>query len=91
MFTFLSNKLFGGLLEISPKNDIFWKTFNSEFQTIEVWFTDQNGQPLEIEDKYARDSYASQPLEIEDKYARDSYARDWQFKPSCSHCNLRSK
>ena len=27
------------------------KTFNSEFQTIEVWYIDQNNQPLEIEDR----------------------------------------
>ena len=26
------------------------KTFNSEFQDIRIWFTDQNSQPLEIED-----------------------------------------
>ena len=39
------------LLEISPTNHIFLKTFNSEFQDIEVWFTDQNSQPLEIEDR----------------------------------------
>ena len=42
---------FGSLLEIYPKNNIFLKTFNSEFQEIEVWFTDQNSEPLEIEDK----------------------------------------
>ena len=30
---------------------IFLKTFNSVFQAIEVWFTDQNSQPLEIEDR----------------------------------------
>ena len=42
---------FGSLLEISPTNHIFLKTFNSEFQNIEVWFTDQNSQPLEIEDR----------------------------------------
>ena len=47
LYTFVRNKLFGSLLEIS--NHIFLKTFNSEFQTIEVWFTDQNSQPLEIE------------------------------------------
>ena len=41
-------KPFGSLLKISQKNDIFLKTFNSEFQTTEVWFTDQNIQPLEI-------------------------------------------
>ena len=42
---------FGSLLEISPTNHIFSKIFNSEFQDIEVWFTDQNSQPLEIEDR----------------------------------------
>ena len=49
LYTFAPNKPFGSLLEISPKNHIFKKTFNSELQTVEVWFTDQNSQPLEIE------------------------------------------
>ena len=48
---FVSNKPLGSLLEISPANHIFLKTFNSEFQTIEAWFTDQNTKPLEIEDR----------------------------------------
>ena len=48
---FVPNKLFGSLLEVCPTNHIFLKTFNSEFQTIEVWFTDQNSQSLEIEDR----------------------------------------
>ena len=26
------------------------KTTNAEFQSIQVWFTDQNNRPLEIED-----------------------------------------
>ena len=43
------NKPFGSLLEICQTNHIFWKTFNSEFKEIEVWFTDQNSQSLEIE------------------------------------------
>ena len=38
--TFVSNKPFGSLLEISPTNHIFSKTFNSEYNEIEVWFTD---------------------------------------------------
>ena len=50
-YTFFPNKPFGSLLEISPTNHIFLKTFNSEFQNIEVWFTDQNSQPLEIGDR----------------------------------------
>ena len=51
LYTFFPNKSFSSLLEISPKNHIFLKTFNSEFQEMEVCFTDQNSQPLEIEDK----------------------------------------
>ena len=51
LYTFVPNKPFGNLLEIAPTNFIPLKTFNSEFQTIEVWFTDQNSQPLEIEDR----------------------------------------
>ena len=34
LYTFISNRPFGSLLEISPKNHIFLKTFNSEFQAI---------------------------------------------------------
>ena len=51
LYTFVPNKPFGSLLEISPPNHIFLKTFNSEFQEIKVWFTDQNSKPLEVEDK----------------------------------------
>ena len=36
---------------MSPENFIFLKTFDSECSYIEVWFTDQNSNPLEIEDK----------------------------------------
>ena len=45
-YTFLHNKPFGSLLEIFPKNYIFLKVFNSEFQEIKVWSTDQNSQLL---------------------------------------------
>ena len=51
LYTFVPKKLFGNLLENSPKNHIFLKTLSSEFQAIEVWFIDQNGQLLETEDK----------------------------------------
>ena len=51
LYTFIPNKPFGSLLEISPTNNIFLKTFNSEFQEIKVWFTDQTSKPLEEEDK----------------------------------------
>ena len=51
LYTFVSNKSFDQLLDISPKNFIFLKTFNSEFSYIKVWFTDQNSKLLEIDDK----------------------------------------
>ena len=51
LYTFVPNKLFGSLLEISPTNHIFFKIFNSEYDEIKVWFTDQNSQPLEMEDR----------------------------------------
>ena len=47
LHTFLSNKSFGELADISPKTFIFLKTFDSEFSYIEVWFTDQNSKPLD--------------------------------------------
>ena len=50
-YTFVPNKLFGSLLKNSPPNHIFLKIFNSEFQEIKVWLTDQNNNPLEVEDK----------------------------------------
>ena len=52
LYTFVPNKPFGSLLEISPTNHIFLKTFNSEYDEIIVWFTDQNSQPLEIQNKF---------------------------------------
>ena len=51
LFTFVPNKTFGSLLEISPTNHVFLKTFNSEFQEVKIWFTDQTSKPLELEDK----------------------------------------
>ena len=51
LYTFVPNKPFGSLLEISPTNHIFLKTFNSEYSEIKAQFTDQNSQTLEIEDR----------------------------------------
>ena len=50
LYAFVPNKTFGSLLEFSPTNHIFLKTFNSEFQEIKIWFTDQTSKPLEVED-----------------------------------------
>ena len=51
LYSFVLNKLFGRLLIISPENFIFLETFDSEFAHVDVWFTDQNSTPLDIEGK----------------------------------------
>ena len=51
MYKFGPNKSFGQLLDISPENFIFLRTFDSEFSENEAWFTDQNSNLLQIEDK----------------------------------------
>ena len=50
LFTFVPNKQYGQLISISPNSLIFLKTMNTEFSEIEIWFTDQNNNSLEIED-----------------------------------------
>ena len=50
LFTFVPNKQFGQLINIAPHSLTILGTTNTEFLFIEVWFTDQNSQPLEIED-----------------------------------------
>ena len=51
LYNFVPNKSFGSLLDIFLSNHIFLKTFNSEYDEIIVWFTNQNSKPLEIEDR----------------------------------------
>ena len=50
-YIFVQNKPFGKLLEISSRNSIILKTFNSDVQAIEVWFSDENSQLLGIKDR----------------------------------------
>ena len=51
LYTFVPNKPFGSLLEISSTNHIFLKTFNSEYDEIKAWYTNQNSQLLKREDR----------------------------------------
>ena len=51
LYAFIPSKLFGQLLDISPKSFMFLKSFDSEFSYNGVWFTDQNSKLLEIDDK----------------------------------------
>ena len=51
LYTFVPNKPFSSLLETFPTNQIFLKTFDSEYSESKAWFTDQNSKSIEIEDR----------------------------------------
>ena len=50
LFSFVPNKQFGQLLNIFPHVFTMMNTVNTEFSSVEVWFTDQSSKALEIED-----------------------------------------
>ena len=50
LFTFVHNKQFWQLINISPHSLTMLNTTNADFSSIEEWFTDQNSKPLEIDD-----------------------------------------
>ena len=50
LLSFVGNRKFGQLLNISPHVFIMMNTINTEFSSVEAWFTDQSSKPLEIED-----------------------------------------
>ena len=50
LFTFDPNKQFGQLINISPYFLTMMNTVNTEFSSVEIWFTDQVSKSLEIED-----------------------------------------
>ena len=50
LFSFVPNKQFGQLLNISPHVFTMMNAVNTEFSSVEVWFTDQSSKALEIED-----------------------------------------
>ena len=49
LFTFVPNKKYGQLITVSPETLIMLKTVNTEFSFIEIWFIDQDNEPLEID------------------------------------------
>ena len=51
LYTFTPKKSYAYLLKVEPSNLVFLKTDITEFHEIIITFTDQNGRPLEIEDK----------------------------------------
>ena len=50
LFSFVPNKQFGQLINISPNTLTMMNTVNTEFSFVEVWYTDQISKALEIED-----------------------------------------
>ena len=50
LFPFVPNKQFGQLINISPHSLTMMNTVNTEFSSVEVWFTGQVSKALEIED-----------------------------------------
>ena len=50
LFTFVPNKQFGQLINISMHSLTMMNTINTEFSSTEVWFTYQASQALEVED-----------------------------------------
>ena len=50
LFSFAPNKQFGQLINISPDSLTMMNTINIGFSHVEVWFTDQSGKAIEIED-----------------------------------------
>ena len=50
LFTFVLKMQFGQLINISPHSLTMMNTVNTEFSSVEVWFTDQARKALEIED-----------------------------------------
>ena len=49
LFTFVPNREFGQLINISPHAFTIINTINTEFSSVEVWSTDQSSKALEIE------------------------------------------
>ena len=50
LFAFVPNKQFGQLINISSHSLTMMNTVNTELSSVEVWFTDQVNEALEIED-----------------------------------------
>ena len=50
LFSFVPNKQFRQLINISPHSLTMMNTVNTEFSYVEVWFTNQASKALETED-----------------------------------------
>ena len=50
LYSYVPTKKFGQLINVEPQSLIMLKTTSADFSFIEIWFTNQNNEPLEIED-----------------------------------------
>ena len=55
LFTFVPNKQFGQLINISPHSLTMMKTVNTEFSSVQVWFKDQFSKASEISKAKSKD------------------------------------
>ena len=51
LYTFTPSKSYAYLLNVKPRNLVFLKTYNTEFDEIIITFTSQNGKLLDIKYK----------------------------------------
>ena len=51
LYTFTPNKSCAYLLNVGPRDLVFLKTYNTEFDEIIITLTDQKGRPLKIQNK----------------------------------------
>ena len=51
LYIFTPNESYAYLLNVEPSKSVVLKTYNTEFDKINITFTDQNGRPLEIKDE----------------------------------------
>ena len=51
LYTFTPSKSYAYLLNVEPRNLVFLKTYNTEFDEIIITFTSQNGKLLDIKYK----------------------------------------
>ena len=70
LFSFVPNKQFGQLINISPHSLTMMNTVNTEFSFVEVWFTDQISKALEIEDNINLTLFLSFAKKICNKYGK---------------------
>ena len=51
LYTLMPNKSYTYLLHVQASNSVFVKRYNTDFDETIITFTDQNGRPLEIDDR----------------------------------------